>query len=68
MAYSPLGRGFLTGTIRGREDPTLAGYDYRKMMPKFAEENMQHNLSLVDAVQKLANRKHCTVGQLALAR
>ena len=67
VAYSPLGRGFLTGTIRSREDPSLAGFDFRKMMPKFSEDNLAHNLALVDAVQALAARKSITVGQLALA-
>jgi len=63
VAYSPLGRGFLTGIMRDRESIV----DYRKMSPKFAEGNFDHNLSLVDAVQALADRKGITVGQLALA-
>ncbi|KAJ1416670.1 NADP-dependent oxidoreductase domain-containing protein [Ochromonadaceae sp. CCMP2298] len=40
IAYSPLGRGFLTGAIRGRDDALLEGVDFRKMLPKFAEENI----------------------------
>jgi len=67
VAYSPLGRGFLTGTIKSLDSPALEGFDYRKMSPKFAEGNFQQNLSLVEAVQALADRKHITVGQLALA-
>ena len=67
VAYSPLGRGFLTGTIRSRDDPVLGGTDFRKMSPKFAEGSLQHNLALVDGVQALADRKKCSVGQLALA-
>jgi aryl-alcohol dehydrogenase-like predicted oxidoreductase len=67
VAYSPLGRGFLTGTFRSREDPNLKPGDYRLMAPKFADGNFQSNLELVDRVKKLADRKGITVGQLALA-
>jgi aryl-alcohol dehydrogenase-like predicted oxidoreductase len=67
VAYSPLGRGFLTGTIRSLSDPALDGHDYRKISPKFANGNLDTNLALVDAVQGLADSKGCTVGQLALA-
>jgi aryl-alcohol dehydrogenase-like predicted oxidoreductase len=67
VAYSPLGRGFLTGTIRSLSDPALEGHDYRKINPKFANGNLDTNLALVDAVQALADAKGCTVGQLALA-
>lgn len=63
VAYSPLGRGFLTGSIRTLDAPVLEGFDYRKFMPKFAEGNLQQNLSLVDAVQALADRKGCTVSK-----
>lgn len=68
VAYSPLGRGFLTGTMRSRDDPTLQPGDYRLVAsPKFAEGNFQSNLQLVDRVKELADRKGITVGQLALA-
>lgn len=67
VAYSPLGRGFLTGTISGRDDPKMGGADYRKSVPKFAEGNIETNLNLVNATKALAERKGCTVGQLALA-
>ena len=69
VAYSPLGRGFLTGTIRSRESDALDPTDYRfTMQPKFAEGNFQHNLQLVDKVAKeLAVKYNCTAGQLALA-
>ena len=66
VAYSPLGRGFLTGTIRSRE--ALGPQDFRLFgQPRFSEENLPRNLALVDAVEGLAKRKGCTVGQLALA-
>lgn len=68
VAYSPLGRGFLTGSIRSREDPAMDPNDYRiKAHPKFQEGNFQNNLELVDRVKALADRKGITVGQLALA-
>lgn len=68
VAYSPLGRGFLTGTLRSREDPSFTPGDYRvAASPKFAEGNFQNNLTLVDNVKALADRKGITVGQLALA-
>ncbi len=68
VAYSPLGRGFLTGTLRSRDDPNLKPGDYRLIAsPKFAEGNFQSNLELVDRVKSLADRKGITVGQLALA-
>lgn len=63
VAYSPLGRGFLTGTIQGVDSVQ----DYRKMSPKFQDGNFQQNLALVNSVQALADRKGITVGQLALA-
>lgn len=63
VAYSPLGRGFLTGAMRDRS--TIQ--DYRATNPKFSEGNFEHNLGLVDAVQALAGRRGITVGQLALA-
>ncbi len=65
VAYSPLGRGFLTGQIRKFED--LAPDDYRRLSPRFQGENFQHNLALVDHVREIAVGKGCTPGQLALA-
>ncbi len=65
VAYSPLGRGFLTGTIRRFED--LAPDDYRRRSPRFQEENFQRNLDLVTHIQRLAAEKHCQPSQLALA-
>jgi aryl-alcohol dehydrogenase-like predicted oxidoreductase len=64
-AYSPLGRGFLTGQFKKFED--LAADDYRRFSPRFQGENFQKNLALVARVEVLAREKHCTPGQLALA-
>ncbi len=65
VAYSPLGRGFLTGEIRGFED--LAPDDFRRLSPRFQGENFQKNLVLVDRIQAMAREKGCTPSQLALA-
>jgi aryl-alcohol dehydrogenase-like predicted oxidoreductase len=65
IAYSPLGRGFLTGQIKHFED--LAADDYRRSSPRFQGENFQKNLDLVARVELLAREKNCTPGQLALA-
>jgi aryl-alcohol dehydrogenase-like predicted oxidoreductase len=65
VAYSPLGRGFLTGQIKKYDD--LAADDYRRMSPRFQGENFQKNLDLVARVELLAKEKNCTPGQLALA-
>jgi hypothetical protein len=65
VAYSPLGRGFLTGAIRQPSD--LADDDYRKTSPRFQGENFTRNLALVAQVEALARRKGCTAAQLALA-
>lgn len=65
VAYSPLGRGFLTGQINSVDD--LAEDDYRRTMPRFQGENFQHNLKLVDRVREMAAAKGCTAAQLALA-
>jgi aryl-alcohol dehydrogenase-like predicted oxidoreductase len=65
VAYSPLGRGFLTGQIRRFED--LAPDDYRRLSPRFQGENFQRNLDLVAQVRAIAVAKGCTPGQLALA-
>jgi aryl-alcohol dehydrogenase-like predicted oxidoreductase len=65
VAYSPLGRGFLTGQIRRFED--LAADDFRRTSPRFQGENFQRNLELVGRVQQIAKEKGCTPSQLALA-
>ncbi len=65
IPYSPLGRGFLTGTITSTE--SLAADDFRRLNPRFAGEALQANLSLVDRVRAIAERKGITAGQLALA-
>lgn len=65
VAYSPLGRGFLTGQIKKFED--LAADDYRRLSPRFQGENLQKNLDLFARVESLAREKNCTPGQLALA-
>ena len=65
VAYSPLGRGFLTGRVRRVED--LASNDFRRQTPRFQGENFQRNLDLVTRVQTLAKEKGCTPPQLALA-
>lgn len=64
LAYSPLGRGFLTGQIKRFED--FAPDDYRQFSPRFQGENFQKNLDLVTRVQKLAAARGCTPSQLAL--
>jgi len=65
VAYSPLGRGFLTGQIRKFED--LPADDRRRIFPRFQGENFQRNLDLVARIEALAKAKGCTPGQLALA-
>jgi aryl-alcohol dehydrogenase-like predicted oxidoreductase len=65
VAYSPLGRGFLTGAITRPED--LADDDYRRNSPRFQGENFARNLELARQVQAIAARLGCTAGQLALA-
>jgi aryl-alcohol dehydrogenase-like predicted oxidoreductase len=65
VAYSPLGRGFLTGQIRRFED--LGPDDYRRHSPRFQGENFARNLALVEHVEALAREKGCTPSQLALA-
>jgi aryl-alcohol dehydrogenase-like predicted oxidoreductase len=65
VAYSPLGRGFLTGAITSPQD--LAEDDFRRHNPRFQGENFQRNLDLVERVKELASEHNCTPGQLALA-
>ncbi len=65
VAYSPLGRGFLSGTIRTVDD--FAPNDFRRHAPRFQGENFQKNLDLVEQVREIAERRGVTPGQLALA-
>jgi aryl-alcohol dehydrogenase-like predicted oxidoreductase len=65
VPYSPLGRGFLTGQITSPDD--FAPDDFRRNNPRFQGENFQRNLDLVAEVGRLADEKHITAGQLALA-
>jgi aryl-alcohol dehydrogenase-like predicted oxidoreductase len=65
IAYSPLGRGFLTGQIKRFED--FAPDDYRRNSPRFQGENFRKNLELVLRVEDVAGEKKCTPSQLALA-
>lgn len=65
VAYSPLGRGFLTGAIRNVEQ--LAPDDWRRVNPRFQDENFSANQRLVEAVTQIAAEKQCTPAQLALA-
>jgi aryl-alcohol dehydrogenase-like predicted oxidoreductase len=65
VAYSPLGRGFLTGRFRRLED--LPPDDYRRHSPRFQGENFDRNLDLVRRVEAIAREKGCTPSQLALA-
>ena len=65
VAYSPLGRGFLSGEIKKFED--LAEDDYRRHAPRFQGENFEKNMALVEKVEEIANDKGITTSQLALA-
>jgi len=65
VAYSPLGRGFLTGQIQSPAD--FEEGDYRKLTPRFQGENFQKNLDLVSRIREIAAAKGCTAAQLALA-
>jgi aryl-alcohol dehydrogenase-like predicted oxidoreductase len=64
VAYSPLGRGFLTGQIKRKED---IPNDYRVNMPRLQAENLQRNLDLASRVEEMAREKSCTPAQLSLA-
>jgi aryl-alcohol dehydrogenase-like predicted oxidoreductase len=65
VAYSPLGRGFLSGSIRSVDD--LPEGDFRRNNPRFSGENFTRNLDTVDRVTEIAKEKGCTASQLALA-
>ena len=65
VAYSPLGRGLMTGVL---DDPkTMTDADARRRHPRFAAENISHNLTLVRSLEEITRERHCTLGQLALA-
>lgn len=65
VAYSPLGRGFLTGQIKTLDD--LGQYDFRRYSPRFQGENFDRNLQLVQQIETMAKERSCTPAQLALA-
>ncbi len=65
VAYSPLGRGFLTGTFRKPED--LDASDFRRRHPRFQEGNIEKNIAIVETIEALAREKQVTAAQLALA-
>jgi aryl-alcohol dehydrogenase-like predicted oxidoreductase len=65
IAYSPLGRGFLTGTIGG--DQALAAKDVRLSMPRFQGENLRHNLELLDGLKRVSTAESKSPAQLAIA-
>lgn len=65
VAYSPLGRGFMTGQYKSVED--FDEDDYRRFSPRFQGENFQKNLELVSKIKKIADKKSATAGQIALA-
>jgi aryl-alcohol dehydrogenase-like predicted oxidoreductase len=65
VPYSPLGRGFLTGTLRSLDD--LDEADFRRYQPRFQGDNLAANVAIVEVVDQLAKAKGCTPGQIALA-
>lgn len=65
MPYSPLGRGFLTGTITSTAE--MGDKDFRKTNPRFQSGNLERNLELAEQVKRLAAQRGCTAGQFALA-
>jgi aryl-alcohol dehydrogenase-like predicted oxidoreductase len=65
VAYSPLGRGFLTGRFKTSTD--LSPEDFRLRHPRFTDENLQRNVQLAGALEQFAREKGCTAAQLALA-
>ena len=65
VAYSPLGRGLITGQYKSPDD--FEEGDFRKQSPRYSKENFPKNLKLVDHINELAKKKGCTAGQLTLA-
>jgi len=65
VAYSPLGRGFLTGQFKPEQE--IPADDYRRVNPRFVKENIEHNYKLVEQIEQIAKEKNCTAAQLTLA-
>ena len=65
VAYSPLGRGMLTGRYKSPDD--FEEGDFRKIAPRFSKENFAKNMKLADGIAELAKKRGCTTGQLTLA-
>ncbi len=65
VPYSPLGRGFLTGTMRSLDDLDVS--DFRRYQPRFQGDNLADNIAIVEVIDQLASAKGCTPGQVALA-
>lgn len=65
VAYSPLGRGFLTGTFKDKND--IPDNDFRSRNPRFQGENFENNLKIVNGLEEIAKEKNCTLAQLAIA-
>jgi len=65
VAFAPLGRGLLTGKVTSLKN--LEKNDYRQLIPRFAEQNLEQNLALVKAIEEMARGKSCTATQIALA-
>jgi len=65
VAYSPLGRGFLTGSFKSTDD--IPEGDFRRNSPRFKDENITHNYEIVNRVKEIAKEKGCNPAQLALA-
>ncbi len=65
VAYSPLGRGFLTSRFKSEDD--FGEKDFRKHSPRFQGENLERNLELLDGIEEIAGEKRCTPAQIALA-
>jgi aryl-alcohol dehydrogenase-like predicted oxidoreductase len=66
VAYAPLGKGFMTGSIRKREDMDPSDMRF-KVHPRFSEENFPSNLKMVEQLEAMAKEKGCSIGQLAIA-
>ncbi|CAI2187908.1 11199_t:CDS:2 [Funneliformis geosporum] len=67
VAYSPIGRGFLTGKYRSIDDFAPNESDYRRTLPRFSGDNFKKNLEIVDKIKEFANKKGLTASQLCLA-
>ena len=65
VAYSPLGKGFLTGAMS--KDTQIGENDFRRILPRFTPEAMEKNQALIDLLKQIAGRKHATTAQIALA-